>query len=93
MSAKLLTDVQVAERFGIDVETFHKLRRRHSWPCTKIGRSVYRFTEAQVEAIVAQQTHVHTPREKPAAPQLVRVQAPGQTPRSAARRRQIGRPA
>lgn len=56
MSTVLLTDVALAERLAIDVEKLHTLRRRHGWPCVKLGRYDVRFTEQQAEQIIAAQT-------------------------------------
>jgi hypothetical protein len=56
MSTVLLTDVALAERLAIDVEKLHALRRRHGWPCVKLGRYDVRFTEQQAEQIIAAQT-------------------------------------
>jgi predicted site-specific integrase-resolvase len=79
---KLTTDAELAERMGISVEKLHQLRKRHRWPCVRLGRFEYRFTEAQIEQIVAM--HTEEPRKTP-SPSAGLV--PGQTPRSIARRR------
>ncbi len=52
----LSTDADLAEQFGIDLDEFHRLRRYHAWPAVKLGRNVYRFTDAQVEVIVERMT-------------------------------------
>lgn len=52
----LTTDVALAEQFGVTVEKLHALRKRHNWPCVKFGRFEVRFTDAQVEQIVASHT-------------------------------------
>lgn len=80
MSPDLTTAAELAAEFGIDEEKLHILRRRHGWPCVKLGRFDVRFTAVQVEQIVQMMT-VEPTRE--AAPAKV----PGQTARSASRRR------
>lgn len=80
MTTELHTDTDLAARFGIDVERLHILRRRHGWPCVKLGRFDVRFTDAQVDQIVAQMTVAPTHEAAPA-------KVPGQTRRSASRRR------
>lgn len=52
----LATDTDLAERFAISLDEFHRLRRYHKWPAVKLGRNVYRFTDAQVEVIVERMT-------------------------------------
>jgi len=79
---RLTTDSELAELFHVSVEKLHDLRKRHHWPCVKLGRFDVRFTEAQVEQIVA----MHS--EAPARPSPRTVPAvTGQTPSSARRRR------
>ncbi len=56
MSLDLLTDTELAERFDIDLDEFHRLRVYNRWPSVKLGRNVFRFTQAQVEIIVAAMT-------------------------------------
>ena len=53
---KLITDIELAERFGIAVKKLHDLRRARNWPCTRLGRFDIRFTELQVEQIIAIQS-------------------------------------
>lgn len=78
----LLTDADLAARFRLDLTQFHALRKRHGWPCVKLGRFEYRFTEEQVEQIVAMHA-IQPERAKPIA-----VAKPTSlTKRSAARRR------
>lgn len=86
MTTTLITDVQLAEDFGLTVERLHELRRRNHWPCVRLSRFEVRFTPDQVAAIVAKQTE--------AAPEPTFAEAvtglssvSGQTRRSAARRR------
>ena len=75
------TDRELADEFGISVEKLHDLRRRHHWPCVKLGRYAIRFTEEQVAQIVSQ--HSETPTKRQATTTAVT----GQTARSATRRR------
>lgn len=77
MSAELLTAADLAEVFGVPERTVMEWRRQYGWPCVKVGRK-FRFTPAQIEQIIA----AHSRQSSTAA-----VVAPGQTPRSAARRR------
>lgn len=80
----LITDARLAEEFGISLEKLHTLRKRHHWPCVKLGRFEYRFTPDQVEHIVALHTDVpKAPSSERAAP----VSIAGQTKRSASRAR------
>ena len=81
MSASdLITDAELAERMRLDLDRFHALRKRHGWPCVKLGRFEFRFTEAQIEQIVA--AHTVTPARR-----LKAKPVKGQTARSANRRR------
>lgn len=78
---KLITDQELADQFGLEsVEKLHTLRARYHWPCVKLGRQEVRFTEAQVEQIVAM--HTNAPTETSTKPLLT-----GQTSRSANRAR------
>lgn len=81
MTTELTTDAELAERFGIDLEKLHILRRRHGWPCVKLGRFDVRFTDAQVDQILTQMT------VEPTKGDDERPKVPGQTARSASRRR------
>lgn len=49
----LTTDRELADKFGLTLERFHVLRKRHNWPHTRFGRFDIRFTDLQVEQIVA----------------------------------------
>lgn len=53
---KLTTDVELAEMFELTLDEFHVLRRRYQWPCVKLGRNRWRFTDTQVEVIIARHT-------------------------------------
>jgi hypothetical protein len=74
---KLTTDVDLAADFDITVEELHRLRKKHGWPFVPFGRFKIRFTDEQIEQIVATQSVVPEAKE-PAA---------GLTARSASRRR------
>lgn len=77
----LTTDQQLAEEFGVSVERLHELRRRHHWPHVRLGRFDVRFTDAQVEQIVAMHSETAT------ATGGSDLRLAGQTARSAARSR------
>jgi len=83
MSTALTTDTELAARFGITVERFHDLRRRHGWPAVRLGRFDFRFTDEQVAQIIAMQTEKPDAKTGPKTP----VTLPGQTAASASRRR------
>lgn len=76
----LTTEPQLAEQFGLTVEKVAELRRRHRWPHVRLGRFDVRYTEVQVEQIVAM--HSEAPKGKAGG---ARGGIPGQTARSAAR--------
>lgn len=74
----LTTAADLAEQFGIPESKFHELRRAKQWPCVRFGRFDIRFTDEQVEQIVAMQSvKPDTRNPRPALP--------GQTQRSARR--------
>lgn len=75
------TEAELADILKIDdVAKVAEFRRRLHWPHVKIGRFEVRFTEAQVEQILRQQTVQTVTGAKPSG------KIPGQTERSAARR-------
>lgn len=81
MSARLITEEELAVEV-LRLESAEKaahLRRKHRWPCVRLGRFDIRYTEDQVAAIVAMQTVKPSKVESPA------VSIGGQTKRSAAR--------
>lgn len=49
----LTTDAELAERFGITVDKLHDLRKKYGWPHVRLGRFEIRFTDEQIEQIVA----------------------------------------
>ena len=75
----LTTDAQLADQFGISTDKLHALRKQHRWPHVRLGRFDIRFTDAQVEQIVAM--HSETPKKDAG----VKVAVTGQTARSARR--------
>lgn len=84
MNANLLTDAELADMFEIDLEEFHRLRRYNRWPSVKLGRNVYRFTQAQVELIVDAMT-VRPGAKAKGAKGAKGAKVAGQTKRSQAR--------
>jgi lipoate-protein ligase A len=52
----LVTSAALAERFEISEKKLHELRRAKNWPCVRLGRFDIRFTEQQVEQIIAIQS-------------------------------------
>lgn len=75
---KLHTDTEVAEMLGITVADVRVGVRTKGWPCVRPKRSVWRFTEEQVAAIVA----MHSVRRSP-----VTVAADDMRPTSRSQRR------
>lgn len=76
---RLLTPADLAELFGVSERKVMEWRRSHGWPFVRVGRT-YRFTPGQVEAIVAKHSQTQPATQAP-------TRIPGQTARSAARRR------
>ena len=72
---RLLTVADLATLFGVTPDKIHEWRRKYEWPHVRIGRE-FRWTQAQVEQIVA--LHTTAPAAKPA--DVGRI--PGQTERS-----------
>lgn len=63
----LITDEELAAELGITVEDVRmKCRPGGGWPCVKPKRSVWRFTEAMVEEIIAKETVTPIRRSAPA---------------------------
>lgn len=92
-AAPLITDQEFADLLKVDLEDFHVLRKRYSWPCVKVGRFKFRFTEEQVAEIIELQSTSSTAsaasrrRAVAAAATPAAFKISGQTKRSAARRR------
>ena len=76
MTDQLLTPEDLAERFKLTPKKVLELRKRHDWPCVRLGRRI-RFTEDQIAQIIAAQTVEAKPQ----------ASASGLTALSAARRR------
>lgn len=77
---KLYTPAELAEFFGISERQLLDWRRANAWPSVRVGRTI-RFTQAQVEAILAR----HSETTAPPAPGTPAI--PGQSKGSAARRK------
>lgn len=75
---KLYTDADLADMLGITVPDVRTNVRTKGWPCVRPKRSVWRFTEEQVAAIVA----MHSVRRSP-----VTVAADDMRPTSRSQRR------
>ena len=80
---KLTTDVELAHQLGLSLEQLHRLRRRRSWPCVRLGRFEIRFTDAQIEEILA----IHSGPLSGRSTALAKPAVAGQTNLSAVRRR------
>lgn len=78
----LTTEAQLAADFGIDEARAAELRRKHEWPHVRLGRFDVRYTEAQVEQIIAMQSVTPT---KAVASTGSKIS--GQTARSAGRKK------
>jgi hypothetical protein len=76
---KLKTDTDLADILGITVEDVHRATRTKGWPCVRPKRTVWRFTDQQVEQIVAMQSRAG---KKQAPPKSTGT---GQSKRSASR--------
>jgi hypothetical protein len=75
----LTTAADLADQLGIDEAKLHELRLRKRWPHLKLGRSDVRFTDAQIEEILAIQS------ARPGVTAAPRRKAAGLTARSSAR--------
>lgn len=56
MTARLTTDAELADVLGITVGDVRHGCLRKGWPCVRPKRSVWRFTDEQVAAIVAMES-------------------------------------
>lgn len=80
MSGRLITDQALADLLGITVDNVRAKCRPGApgqWPCVKPKRTVWLFTEAMVEDIIARETVLPSTKKSPAKS--------GQTQRSRAR--------
>lgn len=66
---KLHTASDLAAEWDMDVDELKRRVRRYGWPCVRLSRTDWRFTDQQIEQIVAMQSRApRPPREsKPAA--------------------------
>ena len=53
---KMTTSAALAEEWGLTEEQLHRRRRRNGWPCVRLSRDDIRFTDLQIEQIVAMQS-------------------------------------
>ncbi|MFJ9558219.1 helix-turn-helix transcriptional regulator [Nocardiopsis sp. NPDC101807] len=91
MTDRLLTRQEVADRLGIKARWIQRKCQSGEIPCTRLGPRYIRFTEAQVEQIIA--FHADEPkarrRPRPVAPSNVTELKP-KTPRGPTRRNRAG---
>lgn len=80
----LSTDAELANLLKLTVEEVRRFCRERDWPHVRPKRSVWLFTDDQVEQIVAMQSKAHPQRRDPGRGS---GRLPGQTDRSAARSR------
>lgn len=66
-SNPLLTHNDIATRLNMPLSTIVELRKREGWPHYRIGKSI-RFTDAQVEEILAGHLVTPEPEVKPMFP-------------------------
>ena len=78
MSVRLTTEADFAEQLGKSEAWVAERRRRKAWPHVRLGRFDIRYTERQIEQIIAD--HEVRPSKVEAA-----VKDSGQTSRSAKR--------
>lgn len=65
---KLTSTATLAAEWDMDEAELKRRVRRYGWPVVKLSRTDWRFTEQQIEQIVAMQSRAAKPREsKPAA--------------------------
>lgn len=77
---KLIKSADLAEEWGMAETELLRRRRRYGWPCVRLARTDVRFTEQQVEQIVAMQSTAAKPSAKKPA-----KSGTGQSQRSASR--------
>jgi hypothetical protein len=76
----LRTETELANLLAINPAKVADLRRRHNWPHIRLGRFDVRYTDAQVEQVLAIESV--TPKRSDAEAAL----ASGQSKRSAAKK-------
>lgn len=72
---KLTTATDLAGQFDITEGRLHTLRVRHNWPHVKFGRNDVRFTDAQIEQIVALESRTTSTKPKSKSKQTSRSAA------------------
>lgn len=77
---KLITEAQLADLLTLPIERVAEMRRREAWPHIRLGRFDVRYTDRQIEQIIA----LHTIEATPSQVVARRLQR-GQTARSVAR--------
>lgn len=75
---RLTSETELADQFGLKADKVAELRKKQQWPHVRLTRFDVRYTDAQIEQIIAMRT-VTAPKPGKA------VQVAGQTSRSAAR--------
>jgi hypothetical protein len=69
MTARTLTKAaDLAAEWDMDEPELKRRVRRYGWPVVKLSRTDWRFTEQQVEQIVAMQSSAPKPRAQKEAP-------------------------
>jgi len=81
MSAhRLIRASDLASEWGMTEKELKRRVHRYGWPVVRLSRTDWRFTDQQVEQIVAMQSRATTPKKKAASSNKT-----GQSKRSAAR--------
>lgn len=60
---KLRRAADLAAEWDMDEPELKRRVRRYGWPVVKLSRTDWRFTEQQIEQIVAMQSRASKPRE------------------------------
>lgn len=58
---RLIKAAALADEWEMTEAELHRSRRRNGWPCVKLSRTDIRFTEQQVEQIIAMQSRAASP--------------------------------
>lgn len=83
ITADLIKESEVAARWDMTESKFAELRRKNNWPHVRLSRFDVRYTEAQLAQIVDMQTEGGSASTMPQGAARI----PGQTGRSAGRKR------
>jgi hypothetical protein len=67
MSTALRTESALADLLDVTPEKAAELRRRHKWAHVRLGRFDVRYTDTQVEQVIASMTVTPKRAEKPSA--------------------------